>query len=280
MGYKSILAVLDNSKHVSGVISIAIDLARRFDAHLVGLYAVHAAAASHALQEPWLAATLQDHAAKVDEQARLCEAAFARATQSALGRAAEFRRADMDSASAVTVQARYADLVVIGQHDLGETTTGVPASLVERSILGLGRPMLVVPYYISAYPNLGRNVLVAWRGTRESVRAVHDALPLLKRAEKVVIMAVNPETSTRGHGEIPGVDLATYLARHGVKAEVRASVAPNIGVGDELLARASDMSADLLVMGAYGHSRLQELVMGGVTRTMIEHMTLPVLMSH
>jgi nucleotide-binding universal stress UspA family protein len=280
MNYKSILAILDDSKHVPGVITVATDLTRRFDAHLVGLYAVHAAAESHQLQEPWLAATMQNYAAKLEARARDCQAQFEKVTQSALGNKAEFRRADQDSVSVVTLMARYADLLVIGQRDPEESTAGVPASLVERSVLGVGRPVLVLPYYVSAYPNLGRNVLVAWNGTRESVRAVGDALPLLCRAQNVVIMAVNPEVSRQGHGEIPGMDLALYLARHGVKAEARPSVAPAIGVGDELLARASDMDADLLVMGAYGHSRVQELVMGGVTQTMMRHMTVPVLMSH
>jgi nucleotide-binding universal stress UspA family protein len=280
MSYQTILAVLDDSQHVAGVMSVAIDLTRRFEAHLVGLYAVHAAAQSHELQEPWLATAMQGHAARLDQQAESCAAAFEKITRASLSRAAEYRRAEQDSVGAVTVQARYADLVVIGQRDPRESTSGVPNSLVERCVLSAGRPVLVLPYYASAYPDLGRNVLVAWSGTRESVRAVQDALPLLRRSENVVIMAVNPSVSASGHGESPGADLAMYLARHGVRAEARPSVAPDIGVGDELLARASDMGADLLVMGAYGHSRLQEIVMGGVTQTLMKHMTVPVLMSH
>lgn len=280
MTHKVILAVLDNSKHVPGVVSVAADLAQRAGAHLIGLHAVHAEAGSHELQDPLLAARTEAYARKHDEQARRSEAAFQQYTQAVLGDKAEFRRADQDSLSAVIVNARYADLVVMGQRDPDETNTGVPASIVERAVLAVGRPVLVVPYFANAYPSLGRNVLVAWNGSRESVRAVNDAMPLLQRAERVVVMAVNPGNGRRDHGEMPGADLALYLARHGVKAEARASVALEIGAGDELLARASDMGTDLLVMGAYGHSRLQELVMGGVTQTMMEHMTVPVLMSH
>lgn len=280
MTHKVILAVLDNSKHVPGVVSVAADLAQRTGAHLVGLYAVHAGAGSHELQDPLLSARIEVHARKLDEQARRSEGAFQQYTQAVLGDKAEFRRADQDSLSAVVVNARYADLVVIGQRDPEEPNTGVPGSIVERAVLAVGRPMLVVPYYANAYPNLGRNVLVAWNGSRESVRAINDAMPLLQRAERVVVMAVNPNGGRRDHGEMPGADLALYLARHDVKVEARASVALEIGAGDELLARASDMGIDLLVMGAYGHSRLQELVMGGVTQTMMEHMTVPVLMSH
>lgn len=280
MTIKSILAVLDNSKHVPGVVSVAADLAQRFESHLVGLYAVHAEMESHALQDEWLAERTESYARKLNEQAQRSEAAFAQFTKAILGGGAEFKRADQDSLSAVTVQARYADLVVMGQRDPEEAGTNVPNSIVERSVLAVGRPVLVVPYFSNAYPDLGRNVLVAWSGTRESARAVRDALPLLQRARNVVVMAVNPTLGKRGHGELPGADLALYLARHGVKVEARPGVALEIGVGDELLARASDMGSDLLVMGAYGHSRLQELVMGGVTQTIMQHMTLPVLMSH
>jgi nucleotide-binding universal stress UspA family protein len=280
MTMKTLLAILDNSKHVPGVVSVAADLAQRFESHLVGLYAVHAEAQAHALQDEWMALKMESYAKKLGEQAQRSEAAFQQYAKAVLGSSAEFRRADQDSLGAVSVQARYADLVVMGQRDSEEAGTGVPSSIVERAVLAVGRPVLVVPYFSNAYPDLGRNVLVAWSGTRESVRAVCDALPLLQRARNVVVMAVNPTASKRDHGEIPGADLALYLARHGVKAEARPGVALEIGVGDELLARASDMGSDLLVMGAYGHSRLQELVMGGVTQTIMQHMTLPVLMSH
>lgn len=280
MAHKVILAVLDNSKHVPGVVSVAADLAQRAGAHLVGLYAVHAEAGSHELQDPLLALRTEAHARKLEEQARRAEAAFRQFTQAVLGGQAEFRRAEQDSLGAVIVNARYADLVVMGQRDPEEQGTGTPGSIVERAVLAVGRPVLVVPYYANAYPNLGRNVLLAWNGSRESVRAINDALPLLQRAERVVVMVINPGTGQLGHGEMPGADVALYLARHGVKCEARASVALEISAGDELLARASDLSSDLLVMGAYGHSRLQELVMGGVTQTLMEHMTVPVLMSH
>lgn len=280
MTYKSVLAVLDNSRHLPGVVSVAADITQRFDAHLVGLYDVHAELQRHELQEPWVALKAEASAAKLAEQARQCEASFTQYTRAVLQAPAEFRRADQDPLGAVCLHARYADIVVIGQHDPEDRPTGTPSTLVERAVLAVGCPVLVVPYYSSAYPNLGRNVLVAWNGTREAVRAVRDALPLLERASNVVVMAVNPVSSRSEHGEVPGADLARYLARHGVNAEARASVATDIGVGEELLARASDLGSDLLVMGAYGHSRLQELVMGGVTQTLMRHMTLPVLMSH
>ena len=117
---------------------------------------------------------------------------------------------------------------------------------------------------------------MAWNANREAARAVHDAMPLLTHAESVVVLSVDPQDERH----FAGADIATHLARHGVNVEARRSVAPNIPIGDELLNMASDLGSDLMVMGAYGHSRLREAVFGGVTRHLLRHMTIPVLMSH
>ncbi len=119
-------------------------------------------------------------------------------------------------------------------------------------------------------------MLVAWNGTREAARATHDALPFLTQADKVVVLGV----SASGEDHIPGADLSTHLARHGVSVEIHNREANDVSVGDAILNAASDYGADLLVIGAYGHSRLRELVLGGVTRHLLRHMTIPVLMSH
>jgi nucleotide-binding universal stress UspA family protein len=107
---------------------------------------------------------------------------------------------------------------------------------------------------------------------------VTDAVPLLRRADAVELITVNPEGSA--HGDIPGADIALYLARHGVRVEVKIERAVDIDVGNMLLSRAADLGIDLIVMGAYGHSRVREYVMGGATRTLLDTMTVPVLMSH
>ena len=122
--------------------------------------------------------------------------------------------------------------------------------------------------------------MLAWDAGREAARAVSDAMPFLERAEQVTVMAVNPSSGEGDHGEEPGADIALHLARHGVKAEVHQTESPDISVGDELLSRIADDGSDMLVMGAYGHTRLRELVLGGVTRSILEQMTVPVLMSH
>jgi nucleotide-binding universal stress UspA family protein len=137
----------------------------------------------------------------------------------------------------------------------------------------------VVPYIgIKTAP--GKHAIVAWNGSREAARAVNDALPILRGADQVEVMCANPDRGELGDADLPGADLCLHLARHGVKAEAQTLVASDLEIGDLLLSRAADHGADLIVMGAYGHARWREVVLGGVTRQLLEQMTVPVLMSH
>jgi nucleotide-binding universal stress UspA family protein len=120
--------------------------------------------------------------------------------------------------------------------------------------------------------------MIAWDAGREAARAVHDALPVLERAKSVVVLVINPRRGN--HGAEPGADIALHLARHGIKVEAQNTEVKDLSVADALLSRLADQGIDLLVMGAYGHSRLRELVVGGVTRQLFQQMTVPVLMSH
>jgi nucleotide-binding universal stress UspA family protein len=130
----------------------------------------------------------------------------------------------------------------------------------------IGRPILITPY-IGGFIDTGRRVLIGWDASREATRAVNDAMPLLAAASSVTVLSIDPKQSPETHGEIPGADITLHLARHGVSAEVQSTVSAGIGVGNTLLSKASDLSADLLVMGSYGHSRTRELLLGGATRT-------------
>jgi nucleotide-binding universal stress UspA family protein len=140
-----------------------------------------------------------------------------------------------------------------------------------------GRPVIVLPP--RAKVSQVRRVLVGWNAEREAVRAVADALPLLVRAEVVEVLVVDPESHRAAHGQEPGADIARYLARHGVHVEVRRLSSGSDDVGHLLLSHAADFGADLVVMGAYGHSHLNEWIFGGVTRTALREAGLPVLMS-
>jgi len=122
--------------------------------------------------------------------------------------------------------------------------------------------------------------MLCWNATRESARAASDALPFLKAAGNVIVLVAEPHSSEQAHGAEPGADVATWLARHGVKVVVQREAAASTDVGNVILSRAADYDVDLIVMGVYGHSRVREMVLGGVSRTLLSSMTVPVLMSH
>jgi len=204
------------------------------------------------------------------------EREFTRQVSAAGLNSAEWRGGMDDPVDAMTLHSRYADLVVIGQADSADESQA-PLDLPERLVIAAGRPILIVPS-AGNFATLGKRILVAWNPSREAARAVTDAIPLLQQADNVHIVAVNPKTGD--YGAVPGADIGLYLARHGVRVEVKTDQGAEIDVGNELLSRAADLDADLIVMGGYGHSRLREWVLGGATRTILESMTVPVLMSH
>ena len=176
----------------------------------------------------------------------------------------------------MVLAARCSDLVILSQQDPNSGGTDTFASTV---ILSCGRPTLVVPY-IGAPADFGERVLIAWDGGREATRAVADAMPLLARARKVDVIAVDNDNDDDVPERLSAARLSAWLAAHGVRADIDRQESGDVGIGEWLLSRVADLSADLLVMGGYGHPRMRELVLGGVTRTMLRSMTVPVLMSH
>ena len=278
MAYKTMAVYVDDSKHCKVRIDVAADLARRFDAHLVGMYATEPIPSAHALQDPWLAERLAARSSAASERMTLARELFHTRAGEIDSARREFRELDIDAVEAM--KSLYADLIVVGQTDPDERLLNMPPSFPELVTLSVGRPVLFVPYFTDAYPTLGTKVLVAWNGSREATRAVSDALPLLQKAERVTAMVVNAKRDRKEREDIPAADISLFLARHGVKVEATRSYTDELSVGDELLVRVADGEFDLLVMGAYGHSRLREIVLGGVTQTLLQHMTIPVLMSH
>jgi len=260
MTYKDLLVVVGDSPNVGDRIRLAADLAERFDAHLAGLYVSLIAKPAPPRQAQQARALFED-------------------IVNLRNLSTEWRATTGFPVDVAAVQARYADLVILGQLDPSDAQASVNNPPPEDIALSVGRPVLVVPY-VGAYPTVGQRVLVGWDASREATRAITDAMPLLAAAASVTVLTINPVVDREEHGEIPGADIALYLARHGVDARVEATVSAGIGIGNTLLSRANDLGADLLVMGAYGHSRVRELVLGGTTRTVLESMTLPVLMAH
>lgn len=279
MSFKTILVYCDSSEATKWRLVVAIELAERFGSLLVALHA----------RQPFEAPAVFDSGLSMDilftayrESVEL-EAANAKAifTTAIKGKtiATEWRSVEGFPDSELAVHARYADLVVAGQAGPPEKASlATPPHLAEAAALTSGRMVLVVPHIPVAKPP-GKTVMLCWNASRESARAAADALPFLKAANKVIVLVVDP-ARTAGHGAEPGADVATWLARHGVKAEVQCDTAADGDVGATILSRAADYGVDLIVMGLYGHSRLREFILGGASRTLLASMTVPVLMAH
>ena len=281
MSYKDLLVGLDSGASARERIEIAAALAERFAAHLVGLYPLpmpeaprHFGYYDPALLNPFFE-ELRARARDATDKTREVFEHIA----SLHGVSAEWREIPEGADADPAVHARYADLAILGQLDPDSGEPDMIRPRPEQVTLASGRPILVVPY-AGNFPNLGRRVVIGWNASREAARAVNDAMPLLTAAEIVSILTIDPREGPRAHGELPGADISLHLARHGVKAEIERAVSPDLPVGEALLSRAADLGADLLVMGAYGHSRARELLLGGATRSLLRSMTLPVLMSH
>lgn len=277
MSYKTILVHCDADPRVSHRLTVAVDLAQRHGALLVGVH----------IQEPFDAPALFDGTIAIDSLLEAHEAAakaHVATARTAFDKAVkgshlstEWRSEEGYVDARLGVHARYADLVILGQNDPGSAfgALDLPATIA----LSTGRPALVVPY-IGAPARLGKTVMLCWNASRESARAASDALPLLCAADKVVVLCVDPRSSTGGHGAEPGADVANWLARHGVKVTVHREVAADTDVGNVILSRAADLDVDLIVMGLYGHSRLREMVLGGASRALLASMTVPLFIAH
>lgn len=189
------------------------------------------------------------------------------------GVSGDWRLIESTAAASVVRLSAAADLVVLGQQERN-VSTGLDAP--GEVLTACGRPVLITPYGRSIN-TLGQRVLIAWDGSRQAMRALHDALPLMAQSEEVILVQINPEDDAAK--ELAG-DVASHLVRHGLNARAESITAKISAIAETLLSRAADVAADLLVMGAYGHSPLRERLFGGVTHDVLRDTSLPVLMSH
>ena len=275
--------VLDEDARSRDRISLAATLAERFGAHLVGLYVTIGPEPPGRFERfsgyaPLLRPIYEEIEANIRAQQEAMRLVFEDVvSRSSLS--AEWRTASGYPTGQAALHGRYADLIILGQIDPNNPWSAVLHAHPEEVVLTAGRPVLVVPY-VGHFDQIGGRVLVGWDASREATRAITDAMPLLAAASAVTVLTIDPEESSAKHGEVPGADIALNLARHGVPANVERTTSAGIGIGNVLLSRANDLDADLLVMGAYGHRRVHELLLGGATQTVLADMTLPVLMSH
>ena len=278
MSIKDIIVPIDRTDACKPRVAAALNLASEHGAHVTGVAVVYKPYIPPHAEVEISAEVMEMREKALKEAADEAGAAFmARLDES--GVSGEWRAVEGDPIEVLAEQARYGDLLVVSQNPSAGDFLPGGHEMPDRVILSAGRPVLVVPYIYNGAP-IGKRVMVAWDAGRMAARAVHDALPLLETAENVTIMVANPEAGEEGHGDLPGADLAAHLARHGVNATADHSVSKDLDIGELLLSRVADDQADLLVLGAYGHARWRELVMGGVTAHILEHMTVPVLMSH
>lgn len=279
MSYKTILVHGDASEAVSHRLGVAIGLAERFNARLVGFHARRPFEPPVGFGAPNrlpMADLLQAYEAATMVEDAAASAAFA---ESIRGKtlSTEWRVVDGYVEAELIAEAHYADLVVVGQADPDPSPT--PSDLPEAVALATGRPILVVPRTGAPKPP-GKVVMLCWKASREAARAASDALPLLRGADKVVVLTIGPGHSASRHGKEPGAAVAAWLSGHGVTFAIERQAAPDADAASVILSRAAAHGVDLIVMGAYGHSQVRELVLGGVSRTMLASMTVPILMAH
>ena len=278
MAYRTVLLHVNDEGRVARLIDAAAHLASRHQSHLIGLYVIPPVPTygTSAMGAGMITSGLNTFR----EEAGRIEAAFAKATREQPF-TAEWRLVTAQGkgvAETVMEHGRSADLIMASQRDPSwefHTLLDEPERLAVES----GRPVLLIPY-AGHFSSFGKRVTIAWNGRREAARAAFDALPLLKMASTVRILWINPQDEVQDAGDIPTAEIAAALARHGVKCETATTAAADIDVGDVLLSSLADDGCDLLVMGAYGRSRLREFVFGGATRHILRSMTVPVLMSH
>ena len=266
---KTIVLHLAADAHLAARRQAALALAAKHGAAIMGVAPLAAPMAAAYVEAPVSAELIEAQIREARTQAETLGRELQAMTERAALTAAWFAE-EGDPADVLARHAASADLLVLSQEESGEAL-GVADDLALRS----AAPVLFIPY-AGAHYEIGSRVLVGWNGAREGARAMRDALPFLTRAEQVTLVAADLAPERR-----PELDRAlAFLTRHGVAAQARSLPETDVDAGDVLLSAIADEDADLLVMGAYGHSRLRELVLGGATRHVLRHMTAPVLMSH
>lgn len=284
MSLRDLLVVLDGSPRDEVKLTVAFNLARRSDAHVRGLCVLeHLLPADMAFAlggypDIW---AMPEFSRQIEATARARAMEVETMFRDRLRREGANGDWELDTGALLPAVLRFAhlsDLVIMGQRDPDRPGPAIARTLIEDVLMASGRPVLLIPY-AGRFETVGSNVLIGWSHTREAARAIHDALPLLQANARVCVLTA--ESTPSESDTVPAGDIGEHLARHGLDVSVARSVlVARLTAADALLDHASDQGCDLLVTGAYGHSRTREMVLGGVTRDLLRSMTLPVLMAH
>jgi len=277
MAIKTILIHIDSSSSCEHRLHTAIQLANQHNAQLTGIYVIPD------FPEPtyYEAQISVDIIAEIDKEA-LETAKFNQRKYVDLASMADFSLTiDIAKGNLISVlddYARFNDLLVLGQSNPDESQV-MSEALADNLVLEAGTPCLVVPH-TSSRQFAAKRILVAWNASREAARTLKDALPILRAADYVEVLLVNPPQHEADKDNTHGKSVSLFLIQHGIKPAIEVITDSKAKPGDSIIARASEISADIIVMGAYGHSRLREIILGGVTRKLLRQMTVPVFISH
>ncbi len=279
MSLKDILVYVNNSKACPKRIDAAMQLARKHNTHLFGLYVLPWITLP---PRPYAAAVatpedIDDHITAARKHADDMRAHFISAAD-AMGVSCEWQTVEGELAESINLHARYVDLVMIGQAE-DDDPFSVTRGFVDRVLMECGRPVLIIPNH-GKYNAVAKRVLIAWNTSREAVRALNDALPLLSAADKIDVLSIGKPEKDSSYHETNSNNICAHLLRHGLQAEAFHTDGDKHNVGKDLCTHASNRDIDLIVMGAYGHSRFREIVLGGATKYLLTQMTIPALMSH
>ena len=280
MSYRTLLVFLDDEGRSAELLQLATAMAEQHSAHLIGLYVIPPLELYVSTEIPIPVEMSDNHLLFHRELSANLRQKFESACK---GRdfVAEWREINSVPLSVVETIAELAhtvDLVILG-HKNQHNKRSANKELPERVVLSAGRPVIIVPD-AGIVSNIGREIFVGWDGSVEATRAVFDALPLLRDADSVTVHRINPSMYDRHRVLGTPAEIVNTLSRHGVNVTLSESDAPAGQIGSELMSYATDRGADLLVMGAYGHSRLREYIFGGTTKNILLSMSIPVLMSH
>ena len=269
MNYKNILVHIDDRPTCVSRLEVAIDLAKQQDAQLTGIYII---------AKMYFAHHRAEYTARADKMRKLFEEKAATEGIKTEWILVDCQTSGLDLVTALNLYTHYHDLLVVSQTDSSSDDFGIPDNLPEKAVLGSGRPVLIVPY-AGHYRQLFSKILMAWRGGPESCRALHDSMPVLRRARHVRVVTVHGpggDESYLSHS----ADISLLMSRYGLPLSCEKRVSGDLSIGDLLLNLCADAGVELLVMGATSQTRRGQQTLGETGRHLLKYMTLPVLMSH
>lgn len=281
MGYKSLLVYVTDSQHDARAMDTASVVAQHFDAYLTALFVHDPIYYRYPLRYEGHKLGSSEEVPGKDRHTKATKVAFEQSCKAYGIVKTDWQFVQGGTLQTLSRHARYADAVVMSQAnaEYPPNSPGADPDLPAKVAMVSARPVICVPFQGNP-KTIGRRILIAWNDSREASRAVTAALPFLRTAECINILVVNPETDSKGNWRDPAAGVAHYLSRHDVEITAVRMESGVDNVTDTLLWGAGKMDADLICMGGYGHSRLRELVLGGVTREMIRESSIPILLAH